>query len=222
MFVVDSSDASVVDQSAAILQQTVAAPRLAAKPLLVFANKRDHPSAVSEPEVARRLGLDRLPSGTCTTLVPCVAKPSANNNLVDDRLETGLHWLFDHVQRDFGALDARVQRDLEAKKQFDAKRRADQRARVAAWKEERELAQMARHDKPSSATHLHQNDQQPRPAGAAASSSKADDPEDVIKCSNCTHRPAATKCAASKWMPVCSECATELKAAAAAAAASRG
>ncbi|GLD95114.1 hypothetical protein PINS_up003739 [Pythium insidiosum] len=142
--------------------------------------------------------------------MPCVAKPSANSNMVDDRLETGLHWLFEQVSAQFDDLELRVREDVAAKKREDDERRAAQRARVASWKEERERGDMARHDKLEWQQGGAQNGS--TASVTAQAKAKSESPEqNTIMCSNCTTAPAVTKCAASKWMPVCSECATTLK-----------
>lgn len=234
MFVVDSSNENVVLQSAAILQDSMAHALMANKPLLVyarclsilygqlgttrltthvylsrFANKRDQPSALAESELSSLLQLDKFPS---SRLVSCIAKPAAFEDLVDDRLETGLQWLFDQVNSDYESLHGRVQADLAVKKAQDQQRRADQRARVSAWREEREQREMVAHDKPSlvAETHTSTTDSV---AGGEPRAQKAEQPEEaaVIQCSNCSTQPAVTKCAASKWMPVCAACAAELK-----------
>lgn len=188
-----------------------------------FANKRDQASALAESELGRLLALDQFANAR---LVPCVAKPAAFSNAVDDRLEHGLQWLLEQVDKRYDGLNERVQTDLAAKKMRDQQRRAEQRARVAAWREEREQNEMVRHDKPSLVpsvleasepqTAATSSSTSPSTSSTSSSSSKQEEPEDaVIYCSNCTTEPAVTKCAASKWMPVCTACATELKSAAA-------
>lgn len=165
-----------------------------------FANKRDQPTAVAENELVELLQLKQYPNAK---LMACVAKPASNAGLVDDHLEQGLHWLFDHVEKNYDAIHDRVSQDTVAKKRQNEQRRAEQRARVSGWKEERERELMATHDKPSFSSEAADSSQQ----------TKQQEPEEnVIACCNCTDRPAVTKCAASKWMPVCAECATELKA----------
>ncbi|KAJ0408112.1 hypothetical protein P43SY_002082 [Pythium insidiosum] len=206
VFVVDSSKDAAIRESSKILADTMSHRAMARKPTLVYANKRDQPTAVAEDQLFHALSLSSLP---CCRLMPCVAKPSANGNMVDDRLEMGLHWLFEQVHAQFDDLESRVREDVIAKKREDDERRAAQRARVAAWKEERESAEMVRHDK---------HEWQPSTLSASAAPSaapakaKTETPEqDTIMCSNCSTAPAVTKCAASKWMPVCGECATTLK-----------
>ncbi|KAF1332015.1 Adp-ribosylation factor-like protein, partial [Globisporangium splendens] len=127
MFVVDSSSEQSVHQSAVILQDTMTNARMEDKPLLVFANKRGHPSAVSEDALAQLLQLQQFPT---SKVVSCVAKPSVNGNMADDHLEVGLHWLLDQVDKNYESLHARVQADLALKKQQDQQRQAEQRARA--------------------------------------------------------------------------------------------
>ncbi|GMF12364.1 unnamed protein product [Phytophthora lilii] len=162
-----------------------------------FANKRDHSDAVEEQEMQNLLRLNKFPS---SKIVPCIAKPAVNGGAVDERLEAGLQWLFDEVHETFDTLHERVQRDLVLKKKLDQQRREEQRARVSRWKEERELNQMRGHDKPCAEDQVKD------------SKANADTPEEaVIYCSNCSTAPAVTKCAASKWMPVCEACVTTLR-----------
>ncbi|KAH7479495.1 hypothetical protein KRP22_010468 [Phytophthora ramorum] len=198
VFVVDSSSENSVLQAANVLEESMANDLMTNKPLLIFANKRDHSNAVGEQEMQRLLHLNKFPG---SKIVPCVTKPAVNGGAVDERLETGLEWLFEQVHNDFDTLHERVQRDLALKKKQDQQRREEQRARVSRWKEERELNQMRTFDKPSI------EEQTPSSSKAAA-----DRPEEsVIYCSNCSTAPAVTKCAASKWMPVCEDCATALR-----------
>ncbi|TMW68635.1 hypothetical protein Poli38472_006103 [Pythium oligandrum] len=202
MFVVDSSDEISIQESTKILHASMSHASMQSKPLLLFANKSDQLTSWPEEQLSRALGLDKL---AITRLLPCTAKPSANGNMVDDRLEQGLHWLLEQIHSRFDALDTRVKEDLAVKKRQDEERRAAQRARVSAWKEERERAQMALLDKPS--LQVVRED--------SKKVVEAPEEESVIKCSNCTTAAAVTKCAASKWMPVCADCVTSLKSAAA-------
>lgn len=163
---------------------------------------------------------DKLRLGTFSTVkcVSCVAKPAANGSMVDERLESGLSWLFDQVKAQYGTLGARVERDLSQKKLEDQRRRDEQRARVSRWKEERELQQMRlQDDQRFSEEASYGADNQKEASNSYSgttnkSSATTESDPDVIYCSNCTTEPAVTKCAASKWMPVCSGCAASLKA----------
>lgn len=165
-----------------------------------FANKRDEPAALSDDKLHHQLGLSKF----CNVkLMPCVAKPAANANMVDERLEQGLHWLFDQVHSNFDVLEKRVRADMAVKKRQNDERREAQRVRVAAWKEERERAQMAAEDNGFVSVRTMEVKHEEQPEVAV-----------VIKCSNCTNAPAVTKCSASKWMPVCADCEMALKEAA--------
>ncbi|GMF41917.1 unnamed protein product [Phytophthora fragariaefolia] len=161
-----------------------------------FYDLGDHTDAIEEEELQNLLRLSKFPS---SKVVPCIAKPAFNGGAADERLEAGLQWLFDQVHNDFDKLHERVQHDIVQKKKFDQQRREEQRARVSRWKEERELNQMRAHDKLSVG----------EPSNSTSSTAKPE--ESVIHCSNCSTVPAVTKCAASKWMPVCEECATALR-----------
>ncbi|OWZ23721.1 ADP-ribosylation factor protein [Phytophthora megakarya] len=197
IFVVDSSNENSVLQAANVLEESMANELMVNKPLLIFANKRDHSDAIGEQELQNMLRLNKFPSSKIT---PCIAKPAVFGGAVDERMEAGLQWLFDQVHKEFDTLNDRVQRDLALKKKLDQQRREEQRVRVSRWKEERELSQMRKHDKISA-------EEQSSPSKTAA-----DTPEEsVIYCSNCSTAPAVTKCAASKWMPVCEACAATLR-----------
>ncbi|KUF94508.1 hypothetical protein AM588_10004682 [Phytophthora nicotianae] len=98
--------------AAIVLEESMANELMVNKPLLIFANKRDHSDAVTEQEMQKLLRLSKFPS---SKIVPCVAKPAVFGG-VDERLESGLQWLFDQVHNDFDSLHERVQRDLAMKK----------------------------------------------------------------------------------------------------------
>lgn len=73
-----------------------------------FANKQDILSAATEFEVSKQMGLDDL--AMCRhTVFPCIAKPSANANTVDERLHNGLHWLLQSMRTDYDRLNARIE-----------------------------------------------------------------------------------------------------------------
>lgn len=137
-------------------------------------------------------------------LVPCIAKPSRNKDLVDERLEQGLKWLLEVVSCDFYKIDGRVQVDRMKKKQLDFERKEAQRARVMAWREDKERIEMFRHDTHAKETILTINTRSEMDVRDFTTNK-------AIICWNCSIRPAVTKCAASKWMPVCDECARSLK-----------
>lgn len=197
IFVVDSSSENSVLQAANVLEASMTNKLMVKKPLLIFANKQDQAGALAESELGNLLHSSKFPS---SKIVPCVAKPALYGR-VDERLEAGLQWLFDQVHRQYDALHERVRQDLAQKKKLDQERREEQRARVARWKEERELSQMCTHDK------MIVGDEH---VWAEKPSSKVSE-DCLISCSNCSNALAVTKCLASKWMPVCSSCASNLK-----------
>jgi ADP-ribosylation factor-like protein 13B len=202
----DSSCQDSFDLNAKILEESMKNPQLKEKPLLIFANKQDRvTSNFSLKEIENKLQLNEKKYGNSCQLFSCSAKnTSKNHQKIDEKIEKGLEWLFEEIQQNFHTLDERVKKDVKEKKEQNEKRKIEQRARVATWKEERERNQMSQHDIP-----------QYRYPSMMMKTITSEDDGVVMKCSNCNTKPAETKCAASKWMPVCSDCAIILKAQAA-------
>ncbi|KDO28363.1 hypothetical protein SPRG_06602, partial [Saprolegnia parasitica CBS 223.65] len=194
IYVVDAAAPTRFAEAAAILSQAMEHPLLVGKPLLIFANKKDVPGAANEKQFCRDLQVGMYNN---KKVLECVAKAGANAGRVDDALETGLTWILRRVEADYDDLQARVASDRDAKKKRDADAWDAQRQRVATFREENERALMAKCDKYAPA----------KPAPVATQAETAS----VPPCSHCKTADAATKCAASKWMPVCLNCATELK-----------
>ncbi|EQC26904.1 hypothetical protein SDRG_15237 [Saprolegnia diclina VS20] len=194
IYVVDAAAPARFAEAATILSQAMEHPLLVGKPLLIFANKKDLPGAVNEKQFCRDLQVGMYNN---KKVLECVAKAGANAGRVDDALETGLTWILRRVEADYNDLQARVASDRDAKKKRDAEAWEAQRQRVAMFKEENERALMAKFDKYAPTT--------PSPVASHAETTS------VPTCSHCKTADAATKCAASKWMPVCLSCATELK-----------
>lgn len=191
IYVVDAADASHVAESLEIFRAMTHHDFVRGKPVLVFANKQDCPDALSSVDVAKSF---QHPTGAQHTQA-CTAKVSvsvSDTDMMDERLELGLEWLFDQISRDFDVLGARVTRDCLVKKAQYRDKIDAQKSRVDRWKEERELALMGREDLLAFSP------------VSAVSTQEVDD--DVPKCTQCNAEPATTRCAASKWMPVCDTC----------------
>ncbi|OQR83338.1 ADP-ribosylation factor-like protein [Achlya hypogyna] len=197
IYVVDAANPGRIAEAGTVLAQTMEHPSLVGKPLLILANKRDLPSALNEKDFCRQVQAGMYNNKKVLT---CVAKASANGHRVDDALETGLAWVLGRVDADYDALEKRVANDRNAKKKRDADAWQAQRLRVASFKEEKERDLMTAEDR-----------SQHRIKAAAPASAPAASESSAIKCSNCNVKDAATKCAASKWMPVCGDCSTILK-----------
>ncbi|KAL0589659.1 hypothetical protein ABG067_002208 [Albugo candida] len=201
VFVVDTSARTLIDEATSTLNRVASDERIKQKPILIFANKQDVSSAMNENVITLKFHLDESER---VKLVPCIAKPSRNKDLVDERLEQGLKWLLEVVSCDFYKIDGRVQVDRMKKKQLDFERKEAQRARVMAWREDKERIEMFRHDTHAKETILTINTRSEMDVRDFTTNK-------AIICWNCSIRPAVTKCAASKWMPVCDECARSLK-----------
>ena len=192
VYVVDSSDAKHIEESKRVLDRTLKSSSLAGKPLLIYANKQDSANAISAKDLLSTLNL----CNKNVKAVPCVAKPTANKDVVDERLEVGLTWLFEQVEKDFEVLDERVRFDREKKKAAYAKKIRDQKIRVLAFMQERERDAMNLEDRPS-----HQMTKENETTALEGP-----------KCAECKVAPATTRCSASKWLPVCETCSDSLKA----------
>lgn len=149
VFVVDAADPSRFAECKEVLHSTLEQQHLLDKPILVFANKQDLPTAAAAAEVASALGLSELKRNRFNIL-PCTAK-TPTGQAPDARLREGLKWLVGAVDSVFGSLNPRVQAEAEVVRQEEAKkkRERDERARVQReerlrrQKEEAEAAEQA-------------------------------------------------------------------------------
>ncbi|OQR99674.1 ADP-ribosylation factor, partial [Thraustotheca clavata] len=181
IYVVDAADSARMAEAASVLAQAMENPHLIGKPLLLMANKKDIPTAMGEKQFCREIQAGMYNN---KKVLECIAKPSANANIVDDRLEAGLMWVVQRVEQDYDSLQQRVLTDRETKKKQDAEAWQAQRLRVAAFKEEKEREQMNKEDR---STHQFQPAKPPLPQESYS-----------IKCSHCQTNDAVTKCSASK------------------------
>ncbi|KAF0718840.1 Aste57867_1438 [Aphanomyces stellatus] len=197
IYVVDAADGERIAEAAARLDDAMSHPLLRGKPLLIYANKVDQPHALSELDFAAAMHVERY---AVTKTLRSITKAKANGHRVDDRLETGLMWMLHAIEADYDALSTRVAENRAEKKKHDAAAWQAQKERVWAYKEEKERALMLAEDNESTQAMFKKPD-------TARKQPKGDGPV----CSTCQTEPAVTKCAASKWMPVCAGCAETLK-----------
>lgn len=195
IFVVDSSDQYHIEEAKKVIQAVLKDSTMAGKPLLLYANKQDKADAVPAKDLPGLLAINHLKSALKT--VPCVAKASESNNVLDERLEVGLMWLFEQIEKNYQVLAERVDRDTNKKKLAYTAKIEAQRARVQVSMEKRECDQMALEDKS-----IHQ-------AAKVEEEPQVDD--SGPKCNNCHKMPATTRNAASKWTPVCEPCLAIMK-----------
>ena len=135
VFVVDAADSTRFEECKQVLGQTLEHHHLHHKPVLVFANKQDLPTAATAATVAQQLGLSELRENQfnilpCTARTPGAAQP-------DPRLREGLRWLVAAVDSIYSKLDARVQREAEEVRQEELRKKRERDERARQLKEER-------------------------------------------------------------------------------------
>lgn len=91
VFVIDSSDRRRLEESGKELSELLAEDKLAAIPLLVFANKQDLLQATPANEISDSLGLHNIRDRTWT-IQACSAKSG-------DGLQEGMEWLVGECQK---------------------------------------------------------------------------------------------------------------------------
>ncbi|RHY38613.1 hypothetical protein DYB38_005466 [Aphanomyces astaci] len=210
IYMVDASDADRIQEASKHLEVAMAHPMLRGKPLLMYlayilmiptSSIGVYVSHIcwlhsTEAEFGQKL---QVASYVNTKVLQSVTKAKANGNLVDDRLEGGLRWILGRIEGDYDALGVRVANDRATTKKEASAAWQAQKERVWAYKEERERSAMLSEDSAANQAAF----APPKPVVKQSS--------DVPMCSTCESQPAVTKCAASKWMPVCSDCADALK-----------
>eukprot|EP00949_MAST-11_sp_MAST-11-sp1_P001553 g1553.t1 len=142
IWVCDAADASKLEESRRTLHEHLKEPRLAGKPILVFANKQDLPQALSEVDIATKLGLADVMTAS-HTVRKCIALPSQNGGKVDPALEEGMSWLVEQVSSDYANLKVRVDADTEQYEKEEAIERKAKEERIAKAKAERKKAKEA-------------------------------------------------------------------------------
>ncbi|XP_043113539.1 ADP-ribosylation factor-like protein 13A isoform X3 [Puntigrus tetrazona] len=112
IFVVDSSDRQRMKEVKEALGDLLKHPRVAAKPLLVLANKQDKINALLGNELIEILSLERLvnQSRSLCHIEPCSASMDLRR-WSDRKTLRGLRWLLRAVCLDYPDLCARVMRD---------------------------------------------------------------------------------------------------------------
>ncbi|GFR50683.1 hypothetical protein Agub_g12935, partial [Astrephomene gubernaculifera] len=134
VYVVDAADPQRFEESRKTIQDVLDNQYMLDKPILIFANKQDLPTAASAAEVIKGLGM-----ATCRNnhnVVPCTAKTPAGQP-IDQRLREGLRWAVSCVDREYGRLDARVQTEAEAVRQEEARKKKERDERLKRQREER-------------------------------------------------------------------------------------
>lgn len=125
IYVVDSADQTSLSEARSALQQLMAAPHLAGKPLLLFANKQDLPGAQPLSAVTAAMSLQELQAQhqiPCTAMA-CTAKGAARQQQADPALREGLQWLYEAINPLYGQLQQKIAREAAAAKAEEEQRR---------------------------------------------------------------------------------------------------
>ncbi|GBG85371.1 hypothetical protein CBR_g40014 [Chara braunii] len=114
VFVVDASDRSRLHEARDLLLVSMSHPYMLGKPFLIFANKQDVCSALTDVEVALGLNL-KVVEGSKHLVVPCSAHATCptgqGQSVLDERIWVGLRWLLGMIERDFVDLDLRAKQE---------------------------------------------------------------------------------------------------------------
>mmetsp|Transcript_22895 Transcript_22895/g.74586 ORF Transcript_22895/g.74586 Transcript_22895/m.74586 type:complete len:342 (+) Transcript_22895:176-1201(+) len=136
IFVVDAADSERFEEAKEALHEAVKDALSAGKPLLIFCNKQDLPTAASAPDMAKALDLPSLPN-LRHHIVACYAKPPNPADAPDPRIKEGLKWLLNCIDADWAKLKARVDHDSAAQAAEEERKKLERRKRVEAAKAER-------------------------------------------------------------------------------------
>ena len=136
VFVVDAADADRLDECREVFADTLRDPHLSGKPIVVFANKQDLPSAKSEAQIATALGLATLQNSR-HNIVPCVARRMSASEAADKRVDVGMRWMLEQVGRDCDELNPRVLREAEVARLKEEELRRERLKRGAESRRER-------------------------------------------------------------------------------------
>ncbi|KAG2496914.1 hypothetical protein HYH03_004920 [Edaphochlamys debaryana] len=134
VYVVDAADAQRFEESKKVLAEVLENQYMRDKPIAVFANKQDLPTASSPAEVVKGLGMAACRN--THNVVPCTAKSNAGEP-VDPRLREGLRWLIGYVDREYSRLDPRVKTEAEEVRVEEALKKKEREERLKRQREER-------------------------------------------------------------------------------------
>ncbi|MEW5313625.1 MAG: hypothetical protein WDW38_005178 [Sanguina aurantia] len=141
VFVVDAAAPARFAEAATTLSGLLENRQMKGKPLLVFANKQDLPTAASPADIAAALGLANHKQNKFHILA-CTALSSVDTD-PDPRLRMGMRWLVASVDTLYGVLAPRVAADTAVVRAEEAKKKAERAERARVTREERQQAQRA-------------------------------------------------------------------------------
>lgn len=147
IYVVDSADTARLEESRAEFAKMAEAELVLGKPILVYSNKKDLPTALTAAEVSKGLGLEQLASSSHHIHRCCAIakKPQSGDVLVSDpEIIAGVRWLLESVEKDFDPLSERIRIAKAARKVKMAAQKVERDAKLAANRARREAAEEAK------------------------------------------------------------------------------
>lgn len=131
IFVVDAADHKQMDEAAAALKESVTNPMMAGKPVLVYLNKQDQPGAISSAELSHSWKISEWLRAPFYVANARARVREDHHESPDPRVPEGLTWFLAAVDPLHDDLNARIQKDAEARKQREEEERQKRLARLA-------------------------------------------------------------------------------------------
>ena len=218
IWVVDAADIEQLAASKSALEKDVQHEMLKGKPILVMANKQDMPQALSESDIATKMGFTGVDSNsvfanTDFSIKKCTALPSKRGDTADPALMEGVKWLVTRIGGMYDKINARVVKDVQQEKEKAAIEKKAREERVAKLKEERRKAKEAAEKNGGNPIKAKAPKPQVSFPCTVTSNVKTelfcvDNGDGVFRCEN----PAVKKSGLWNWKPVCQQCEDYLKA----------
>ncbi|KAL9651525.1 hypothetical protein ABK040_001471 [Willaertia magna] len=138
IFILDSSDINRLEEAKTTLFEAIKHPYFKGKSLLILANKQDLPECLEPGEIAERLELHNLKDHVHSyNILPCTARIELTKHKLDDRINKGLDWLSEEIEKQFEDLSKRIEKE-EKEFEDEEKRKAEEKwERVRKMREER-------------------------------------------------------------------------------------
>ncbi|KAG1714817.1 ADP-ribosylation factor-like protein 13B [Nymphon striatum] len=138
VFVMDSNAPDRMEECKETITSLLDNPIITGKPMLLLANKQDIDSAMDEIDLCNMLELENLVNSkrTPTHVETCSAYQVKKKH--GKAIQTGFKWLIKTIDRNWNALSARVEHDVERQKAAEENLRQERIERVRKIREERE------------------------------------------------------------------------------------
>jgi len=128
IFVVDASDRENIEKTRAAIFEIADDPRFCSKPLVIFANKQDLRTSMSEAEVEEQLDLESIV--TCKYYVQRCTALTPEGEECDENIGKGLRWVVTWIYDHYESLSLKVSRDLAIQGEIDKLLREFNRRRM--------------------------------------------------------------------------------------------